>query len=305
MQYYFQLQFRMLVRRIRDAGLNPLLFFPLALAGFVGLSHLLFQRSPYAGYLMSLMALMAMLPLTEQQRNQFLSSCFPHPTYHQIRLFENLLVALPFLLVLLIKAALLPVLLMLIGTAGAAFLKLRSYEGKVIPTPFYRQPFEFIKGFRQSVGLIAAAYVLTGIGIAVGNDNLCLFAIGVLFLIQCTFYFQPEPDLWVWIYPLKPAGFLKIKILTSIQQSIVLTTLPVILTLLFSTMAWWVLLLLVLSGISFLIVIILAKYAAFPNEIQLPQAIVLAACVWFPPLLLLTIPYFYIHAVQRLNRLLI
>ena len=70
-------------------------------------------------------------------------------------------------------------------------------------------------------------------------------------------------------------------------------------------MAWWILLLLVFTGISFLIVIILAKYAAFPNEIQLPQAIVLAACVWFPPLLLLTIPYFYIHAVQRLNRLLI
>jgi hypothetical protein len=50
--------------------------------------------------------------------------------------------------------------------------------------------------------------------------------------------------------------------------------------------------------------IILAKYAAFPHQVNLPQFVILAVSVWFPPLLIAVIPFFYRQSVKRLNEIL-
>ena len=52
------------------------------------------------------------------------------------------------------------------------------------------------------------------------------------------------------------------------------------------------------------ILFILVKYAAYPNEIQIPEAILIAMGISFPPLLFFLIPYFYKKSIQKLNSLL-
>ena len=59
-----------------------------------------------------------------------------------------------------------------------------------------------------------------------------------------------------------------------------------------------------LIGFAFLMLIILAKYAAYPAEMNLPEGIMIALCLIFPPLLLGLIPFFYRKAVNKLTFLL-
>jgi hypothetical protein len=57
-------------------------------------------------------------------------------------------------------------------------------------------------------------------------------------------------------------------------------------------------------GMAFLWTVILAKYAAYPREINLPEFTFIAVCVYFPPLLLALLPYFYMKSVKKLSLLL-
>lgn len=58
-------------------------------------------------------------------------------------------------------------------------------------------------------------------------------------------------------------------------------------------------------GYAYLLTAILAKYAAFPGKINLPQAILFGLSIAMPPLLLAAIPFFYIQAVTRLKAILL
>jgi hypothetical protein len=61
---------------------------------------------------------------------------------------------------------------------------------------------------------------------------------------------------------------------------------------------------LALVGFAFLCTIILAKYAAYPHEINLPEGTLVAISISFPPVLLALIPYLYFKAIRKLNVLL-
>ena len=59
-----------------------------------------------------------------------------------------------------------------------------------------------------------------------------------------------------------------------------------------------------LIGFAFLWTVILAKYSAYPNEINIPEGILFALCIYFPPLLIALIPFFYVKSIKKLNLLL-
>jgi hypothetical protein len=54
-------------------------------------------------------------------------------------------------------------------------------------------------------------------------------------------------------------------------------------------------------GFILIITVILAKYAAYPSEMNLPEGIVIALGLSFPPMLLIFAPYFYFKAIQKLK----
>jgi hypothetical protein len=57
----------------------------------------------------------------------------------------------------------------------------------------------------------------------------------------------------------------------------------------------------VLIGTLFLWAMILAKYGAYPYEMNLPEAVLLAICILLPPLLLAVIPFFYAKALKKMK----
>ena len=59
-----------------------------------------------------------------------------------------------------------------------------------------------------------------------------------------------------------------------------------------------------LIGLLFLWTVILAKYSAYPGEMNLPEGMIIAFSIYFPPLLLAIIPFFYTKSIRKLKYIL-
>lgn len=304
MKEYFFLQYKMTNRRFKDAGLEPVLAY-VALAGlFIGLSVYLFRKTEWAVYVYLLMAGSLIIKLSEAKRNEFLKICFPNLQRNKIRVTENLLVAAPFIIFLAIQQQFYYLALLIVCAPLMALLHVNNNIFVRFPTPFYKKPFEFSVGFRNSFLLVLGAYMLTVIAVAVNNFNLGIFSLLLMFSVTLSFYAKPENEYYVWIHSMHAKKFLfeKIKIALVYSSWLVL---PIALVMgIFFAENLWVLLLFVLIGTGFLVGIIVSKYANFPHEISLLQGILLSLCIIFPPLLLILIPYNFHKSMLRLNRLL-
>jgi hypothetical protein len=136
------------------------------------------------------------------------------------------------------------------------------------------------------------------------NFNLGVFSLALPFLISLTFYIHPENEFFVWSFSMSPGQFLIYKIRTAIVHSTILS-LPIVGALGFFFFAQIEILLLVqVLGYATLTTIILAKYSAYPNPMNLPQIILVAISIQVPPVIILMIPIFYQQSVKRLNRFL-
>ncbi len=127
---------------------------------------------------------------------------------------------------------------------------------------------------------------------------------GFMFLLSMSFYAMPEDELFVWINVNSPKVFLLKKISTAIFCASLLTA-PALIALLIAFPQFYLAAVFIfIAGYIILITMILAKYAAFPKEINLPQALILGFSFMFPPLLIYTIPKFYNKACKQLQPLL-
>lgn len=305
MRSYFALQCRLLNRQCIDFGLHPLVGYLLLLVAFSGFSVYLFYNVEFAAYAYAILGLSITSLLSESGRIGFLRQHFTTPEFRKIRGLENTLVIMPFILGLLISHEWLIAFIVL---AASLLMSLSSVEGNsnfTIPTPFYRYPFEFVAGFRRNyLVILLAGFVLT-MAVLYDNANLGLFALAVVLLLCLSFYLQTETTYLVWIYAMTPFQFLLHKIAIAMMYT-TLMSLPFIIVLLifFTGHAGFVALLLGL-GLIYQVAAILGKYAIFPASINLPQGILMAVAFWFPPLLLILIPYFYIRAIRQLKPILI
>ncbi|MDP1814121.1 MAG: ABC transporter permease [Leadbetterella sp.] len=304
MKEYFILQYRMLNRRFKDTGFEPILAYIILTLGFFGLSIFLFKKTEFAEYFYSLSALTLIGKLSENRRNEFLKICFGDKLMKKIRILENLICSIPFLAFLLYKQLFISAGLVLTFTPFLALLNFRTKLNIIILTPFSKESFEFLIGFRNTFYLIFLAYVLTFIAICVKNFNLGLFSMLFLFATILSYYSKPENEYFVWVYNRNPRYFLLGKIKTAMLNSSLLVF-PIVLVLsFFFYQNSWMLLLFFIVGLAFLITIIVTKYSAYPDEINIPQGILLAICLWFPLILIVLIPYLFRKSENQLNGLL-
>lgn len=299
MRHYFQLQFCLLNRHIRDFGLHHWLGWPLAAVLFVGLSQLLFHKTILAGYVILLAALSIVSKLSGHGRNEFLQICFPSQ-YRQIRLMENILVSLPFMVVLLAKGRYGEAAALAIAAVAFAFIKWGLGGNFTMPTPFGKRPFEFLVGFRKTFYLHLIAVFVAVMAIMVHNFNLGIFALVVVFFICMAYYSEIEVGYYIWVHAHQPRAFLRNKILTAVRQATILS-LPLagVLSLFFQENIP-ILFAVQILGYLYLATMVLAKYAAFPQPIGLPQSLILATSFAMPPMLLFTVPFFYKKSIKRL-----
>lgn len=299
--HYFKLQVNLFNRKLVDFGISLVLGYPLIMVCFYLGSNYLFKNIESAQYFYPLIPLGLIFKLSETERNTFLRHIYSLPNYYAIRILENSLVALPFTLFLIYKSFYLEsIAALLISLLMSLFIINRS-SNYVIPTPFSKKPFEFCVGFRKNFVVFPMLILVAFIAIKVNNLNLGIASICGSLLIACNFYLKPENPYFVWIYKQTPNDFLKNKLIEGLKN-VILLSLP---NLILIGIAFYQNLdevsLFYFLGLLFFSVTILMKYAAFPNEIGVPQAIIIAISLYVPLLLVLLIPYFYRDAIIKLK----
>ncbi len=304
MKVYFQIQWSIINRHIKEAGLNILLAWVVASISFIGLSIILFSQYEYAEYLYAVIPLFFSIRLGNFRRNEFLKICYGDLKFRLLRLLENLLISIPFLIILMINQSFMVSAVLVVIISAFTLFEWKSNFHFIIPTPFQKYPFEFILGFRRSFLAIAIIYAITIIAVKVDNFNLGLFSIGLSFLCSLSYYSFMEDEVYVWSHIKKPRGFLLKKIrVAAFCNSILYLPLIGLLSFFFYDNIHQILILYGL-GMFFIIAIIFMKYSAFPNQAGLKESLVLTVTFYFPPIVLITFLYFYFQSLRSLSKVL-
>lgn len=294
----------MINRKLRELGVHPILGYISGLLSLILMSEFCYYKTEYAHYLIAFITLSLVSSLSDTDRSDFLLNTFGSTRKRNIRILENLILSLPFLVILIIKGNYLTTLLVMLMSFLLAIFSFHTKFTGTLPTPFSKHPFEFATGFRKSFYLFPLVYTLTIIAIIVGNVNLGIFSILVVFLICMGYYSNPEAVYFVWQDNNQPKGFLIDKLKIAIKHIAVLSTPPLVILLISFPTAYLSILLLYVVGLLFLIVVILAKYSTYPKEMNIPEGILITVALFFPPLLLAIIPYFYLKSANNLKLIL-
>jgi len=301
MKDYFILQLTMANRKMKEAGMNPAVCYFLMLVLFFLFSEYIFQKTEFAKYLAIFTCMSLQIQLSEKNRTEFLLSTFGDKTKNKLRIIENLIICIPFCIILIYKNQFLEASILLLGSIVFAFLKLQDVLNITLSTPFSKNLFEFSVGFRKTFFIFPIAYILTIIAIKVDNLNLGIFSFLLLFLTTMGFYSKPENEYYVWIYKSNAMLFLKNKLLSA-SKNVTLLVSPIIITLLlYFTSEFQLVLIFFIAGMLFQWTIILAKYSVYPQEMNLIEGIIIALSFYFPPLLLAIIPFFYKKSIKKLK----
>ncbi len=299
MKHYFLLQKKIIDRQLVALGLQPFLGYALLVLAFFGSSFYLFSKTDFAHYIYSAFAGSFVWKMSEKSRCEFLKLCFPSKIYFKVRAIENILIVLPFFGFLVFKNYFSMAFILLIISILSIFHTTKNDFQWVIPTPFFKNPFEFLVGFRQAFLAIIGCYSVAVIAVKVDNLNLGLVVFMLLALVAMSFYAKPEPYFYVWVFSDNRKQFIFKKIKIAILHSFILF-LPINMLL---TVFYFDKILLILGiqflGILYIILSLLGKYAAYPSEINLAQAFSIGLCVVFPPLLLVFIPLFYLKSLKN------
>jgi|SRR5690625_292026 len=304
MKAYLQLQFKMMNRKFKELGLEPIFAYLLLLSAFIVFSIFIFERTEFAKYIYLLLALFFIGKLSEIQRNDFLKLAFGDKKKNKIRIMENFLISLPFAIFLVYRQEFLFSGVLILLTIVLALLNYKANLSFVIPTPFSKEPFEFCLGFRNTFYLYFIAYGLTIISILVENFNLGVFAMLLMFYTTLLYYSKPEKEYFVWNFGQNAQEFLFAKIKTAIKFSSFSVAPVFIALLIFDYNKIGLLALFLIIGFALLVFMILAKYANYPEEFSFTQAIFLMISIMFPPILIFLIPYFYNKSTKQLSILL-
>jgi hypothetical protein len=306
MKYYLKLQLTLINRELNGIGINPKLGYVVLVFLFISLSNLFFQKVIYPEYFYIVFTLSILVYLNGKRRNDFLKLLSKNNDYLKIRIVENSIITLPFEIFLIYKHQLLPVIILLFSSSLLVFYTNRYKLLITLPTPFYKKPFEFNIGFRSQFLIIIFCYFLTLISVYVRNFNLGLFSLLLLEIIITTFYYKPEEKFFVWIFNQSSKKFLLDKIRTSIIYSLILCLPITILLITYNPepKLFLTILGIQLFGILFITTSLLGKYSSFPSVFNPVQIFSVVFCVFFPPILILVIPFLYLKSVEKLKYIL-
>ncbi|CAM3847226.1 MULTISPECIES: ABC transporter permease [Flavobacterium] len=305
MKEYFELQIRMMNRHLSEFGIPPILVYGCTPFLFFYASNELFSRTDYATFFYLFLGLSLIFQLGEKKKNDFLKFTFSKTDYFKIRIAENSLILIPFIFFLIYKEYFITAFLLFVLGFILALMTYENTFNVSIKTPFFKHPFEFCIGFRKTFSVFILAYFLTFMSIRAENLNLGFFSILMVQFICLNFYTKPESAFYVWIYSMSPKEFIFYKFKIIVLYSTLLC-LPIViaLCLFFQNEIITIVGILCLSYF-FILTGMLAKYAAYPDAIFIREGVVLAFLVWFPPILVLILPYLYVQSIKKLNDVLV
>lgn len=301
MKSYFKLQYKLLNRRLIDLGFTPVVAYILLLLAFAIVSLFLLYKIPFGDYLYTFLCLFILSKFSKTRRNDLLKTCFSIKDYRRIRIAENMFIAFPFIVFLAIKSSYTVAGILFILSMILTWVHFREIFTVTIPTPFYRKPFEFTRGFRNTFPVFFIVYYVALMAIVHDNFILGIIVLILLFINAIGFYTDPEPEYYIWSYSLNAKDFLLKKIKTALLLSSYLA-LPIVvgLSIFFFDKTGFILLFLLL-GYAYLIMTIFFKYSIYPREMSLPETIFIIAYIVFPFIMLPLIPHLYTQSKKKLE----
>ena len=292
-------------RHLNDFGVPPLFAYPILLTLFVLSSNFIFYTlEDYAAYGYLLLFISVLIKLSEKKRNDFLKLNFTKKLYNKLRIIENLVISIPFVLYFIYQSEYIFLVYVFISILILSKLITKISSSVVIPTPFGKKPFEFPLGFRNSFYMFPILYWLTYKSIEVGNFNLGIFSLLLLFVTLTTYYSKMENEFYVWSFQYSAEEFLFKKIKIGVLYASILS-IPISIFLAFF-FSHYILIIVVFNLLCFLYYIqaIIAKYCDFPKKMNLPSSMIFVASLALPPFVLFTFGYFYKKSIQKLKSIL-
>ncbi len=304
--HYFNLMFKILNRKLTDFGLPVLVGYLLIFSiFFFGSDHLFnnFEKLKFKSiYLAS--SFILSFRLSDVNKINYLKTHLTKINVFKIRCLENIIISIPFLSFLLFKGLFQSALILLIINCLLPLLTFKSNFKIVIPTPFSKYPYEYIIGFRKSFLLCFFSYLLTFISIYVRNINLGIFSLILIFFICMSFYSIPEKSFYIAIYSCDSKTFLKKKIETLIKCTLIMT-LPISLFLMIFFLNDILLIFFFqIIGFFYVITSLLSKYSVFPSKISIQEGLIIFFSITMPPILLISIPYYYKLSKSKVKKIL-
>ncbi|RUM92403.1 MAG: hypothetical protein DSZ28_09685 [Thiothrix sp.] len=310
MKYYFKLQYQILNRMLSeshilsDIGVNPSIAFIAAIITFAFLSVKLFNETAYAEYIYSFTAAYYIYIINEINRNDFLRQCFSAKVYYKVKVLENIIISLPFLLCLIYERAFSSAFYLIGFSVALSFIKVRDRFFFVIPTPFFRYPFEFTAGFRKSILLYLLTCFIAFKAVEVGNPYLGPISIAFVIVICLSYYLENERELFVWMYAVTTKKFLLNKISIGLFYFTILSAPILIPMLIYFPEKYGSLLGIQVLGYLIISTMVLIKYSAYPEGWGLLHGVVFSLAAVFPMMLLFFVPLFYSQSLRRLKLIL-
>lgn len=300
--FYFELKKRIFARRMKDYGINPWLGVLILIIVFLLFSFLLFQNTKInAAYIYTIIPFVFLLKTNNENETAFFKSIYSKKEFLAIKILQNIIIVFPFVFFLFFKNFIFVGGLLLLGSVFLSFFNFRIKKSQKLKIPFLRNSFEFIVGFRNSFYWIPLLLVFLVIGQVLDNDNFLFLLIGFLFLIFSSYYLNPEPPFYVWVYALTPIEFLFLKFSHAIGNATLIIVPFVLIEVLFFDFSLQSLFILLGIGMFFLFIIILLKYSTYPNENHILEGVILVMCIFFPPILIVFLPYLFIKSKQKLK----
>lgn len=270
---------------------------------FLG-SVTLFQYTEWAPTIYLIVQLILLNVIGSKRHFTLLAQLFDKKEHFKIRMIENMILTLPFLVIFTVYYEFQFAILSIIVSLVLALSKGIDLNSRTIPTPFPKRPFEFTNGFRLNWLVIVSVTAVSIIALVVDNVNLGIVCVFLSNLVCLRAYAIHEPKEILWISSSKPTAFLFKKMWLGIFQSLIIT-LPfaTVLAIVYPEMSLIILIAQSL-GILYIITALFAKYAYYPDEGNLTGGFMLAFSILLPPALIITIPYLYSSAKSNLDQIL-
>lgn len=299
-RYYFQLQFKMTLRKIREFGMHPILAFLLfAIAGII-LHYTLLTKLNYSDWIVFLVPILILFSFSNPKKLEFLLIHLNKKSFYGIRILENTIISLAPVIYLLWNHSFGKGMILLLITIVVSFFSFQIKSQKVFPTPFTRFLYEYAIGFRKTVLIYPLSFLILILSFKTGNHYIGVFAWLVLMFTTLSYYSYPDDEFYIWNSRLSVRGFLFNKIFQGLYYTTMIS-IPFFIVFLFFTEVE-IIILIVLQFVIFLlqISILLSKYASHPRMIHIPYSILTIVCILFPPMFLFFIPYLFTKAKNKL-----
>ncbi len=279
--YYISLRLKQFWRFFSFNDIHPLIGIPLTALAFSIFSYVLSTRTAYAPWVLAGLGILGISQLQSTSANSFLREK-TGKAFVQLKLAENYLISLPFIIAILFLKAWAPAVVLCVLVAPYSLVNIRISRPQVaLRSPFLRHGFEFNYGFRVFSGFYIVYMLLLVVGVISGNYYVLLLPFFALLYFTCSFFGFVEDPFYIWLYRSSPMQFLLSKAKT-ISVNYAITFVPFLLVgLIAYPVHYTIILLSVAIGLLAVWGSMLLKYHFYPSALsaQIAQTIFFGICI--------------------------